>query len=540
VLKNSRIVLAVLTVLLASCAADQDIAPWVADQRHGTYKNPVLYADYSDPDVIRVGDDYYMVSSSFNSAPGLPVLHSKDLVNWRLINHIVPQNMPMDVFAVPQHGNGIWAPCIRYHADKYWVFFPDPDYGIYVTHTENPAGIWSKPHLLLPGKGLIDPTPLWDADGNAYLLHAWAKSRAGFNNVLTLHRMAPDGSKVLDEGKVIIDGNGLPGYRTLEGPKFYQYGGYYYVFAPAGGVEQGWQSVFRAKNVYGPYESRIVLEQGDTNINGPHQGAWVITQTGESWFFHFQSLGPYGRIVHLQPMQWRDGWPVMGRDDDRDGKGEPVPVYRKPDVGAKHPVVVPQTSDEFGESKLGLQWQWNANWKPGWYSLEERGSHLRLYAQPVSEPNNLWRAPFLLFQKLSAPSFKVTVAFDASFLQAGDYSGLLVYGYDYAWIGVRKQIDNQLELVFATCFDTVNDCKENTMLIKKLAQPKFDLRVSMQAGGIAQFAYSENGAPFSELPERFTAKPGRWVGAKIGLFAATNSKEGSGFVDIDHFFLGKL
>ncbi|MBN1378190.1 MAG: glycoside hydrolase 43 family protein [Gammaproteobacteria bacterium] len=524
-------------LVLSACTTDPGVAPWIADQGNGTYKNPVLFADYSDPDVIRVGDDYYMISSSFNSAPGLPVLHSKDLVNWRLINHIVKQQTPLDVYAKLQHGNGVWAPCIRYHNNKYWVFFPDPDYGIYMTQATDPAADWSRPILMLAGKGLIDPTPLWDADGNAYLLHAWAKSRAGFNNVLTLHKMSADGTKTLDEGSVIIDGNKLPGYRTLEGPKFYQANGYYYVFAPAGGVEQGWQSVFRSKNIYGPYEDRIVLDQGDTEINGPHQGAWVITQTGESWFFHFQSLGPYGRIVHLQPMQWHDDWPVIGQDSNADGKGEPVLSFRKPDVGAKYPITVPQTSDDFAEKSLGLQWQWNANWEPDWYSLTERNGYLRLYTQPVSVLKNLWSVPFLLFQKLPAPSFDVIAGFDASNLKASDYAGLLLYGYDYAWIGIRKQSNDRLQLVLEICIDARNDCEKKVTPIKELTDAHVNLRMTMQTGGAAQFSYSQDGNTFIELPEVFTAKPGRWVGAKVGVFAATNTEQSSGFIDIDRFLV---
>ena len=203
-------------------------APWVSDLGDGTYKNPVIYADYSDPDVVQVDGTYYMTSSSFNSAPGLPLLTSKDMVNWELVGHAVDRQIPREVFDVPQHGNGIWAPCLRYHDGKFWIFWGDPDFGIYQVHAEDFAGPWSEPHLVVPGKGagLIDPTPLWDDDGQAYLLHGWAKSRAGLNNILTLRRMAPDASEVYDEGETVIDGFQLPGYRTLEGPKFYKRNGY--------------------------------------------------------------------------------------------------------------------------------------------------------------------------------------------------------------------------------------------------------------------------------------------------------------------------
>ena len=310
---------AALAVLVSTGSAQAPSQPaWVPNRGDSTYTNPVLYADYSDPDVIRVGGDYYMTASSFNAVPGLPVLHSRDMVNWRLIGHALPRLSPEDLFATPQHGKGPWAPALRHHDGRFWIYYPEPDLGIFVVTATNPAGPWSTPVLVRGGKGLIDPCPLWDGNGRVYMVHAWARSRAGFANVLTLNRLSADGLYAEDEGTVIIDGDKIPGYRTLEGPKFYKRKGEYWFFAPAGGVKSGWQSVFRSKAVDGPYESRIVFEQGSTDINGPHQGAWVDTPAGEDWFFHFQDLDAYGRVVHLQPMKWRkDGWPVSGHDGAR-------------------------------------------------------------------------------------------------------------------------------------------------------------------------------------------------------------------------------
>ncbi len=265
---------------------------WSSDLGDGTFMNPVLHADYSDPDVVRVGDDYWMTASSFSHVPGLPILHSRDLVNWTLVNHALPRLVPDQVFSVPQHGNGVWAPAIRHHDGRFWIYYPDPDFGIYVTTTVDPMGEWSPPVLVLPGKGLIDPCPLWDDDGSVWLVHAWARSRAGFNNVITLRRLTPDGLAPADDGGVnIIDGSQLPGYSTLEGPKLFKRRGEYFVFAPAGGVTPGWQSVFRAQNIRGPYQSRIVLDQGRSAVNGPHQGAWVDTPSGEDWYLPLPGQG---------------------------------------------------------------------------------------------------------------------------------------------------------------------------------------------------------------------------------------------------------
>src|SRR5262249_6136341 len=297
-----------ILICLTAPIRSQNSKVWVADNGDGTYKNPIIHADYSDPDVIRVGDDFYLVSSSFNAVPGLPILHSKDLVNWEIIGHALARQPPDDVFSKPQHGNGVWAPSIRYHNGEFFIFYPDPDRGIYMLKAKDPAGRWSEPVLIKEAKGWIDPCPLWDADGKAYLVSAMAASRSGIKSVLIVSGMAPDGTKLLDDGVIVFDGHDPN--PTVEGPKFYQRGGYYYIFAPAGGVGNGWQLALRSKNVYGPYEARIVLAQGKSSINGPHQGAWVETQTGESWFIHFQDKGAYGRVVHLQPMRWVNDWPV--------------------------------------------------------------------------------------------------------------------------------------------------------------------------------------------------------------------------------------
>jgi len=509
--------------------------PWQADLGDGRYRNPILFADYSDPDVVAVGDDYYMTASSFNASPGLPVLHSTDLVNWELLGHAVDRNRPEAVFARPQHGNGIWAPCIRYHDGKLWIFYPDPDYGIYVTHTTDPRAGWSEPQLILPGKGIIDPTPLWDDDGQAYLLHGWARSRAGKNNILTLHRMAADASAVEPEGKVIIDGHQLPGYRTLEGPKFYQRDGYYYVFAPAGGVPVGWQAVFRSRAIEGPYEYRTVMEQGDTLVNGPHQGAWVSTPAGEDWFFHFQSRLPYGRIVHLQPVQWREGWPVIGLDVDNDGIGNPVSVYRKPVVKQPGPVRTLPSSDNFDASTLGPQWHWNANYRDDWYSLSERPGYLRLFARPepaAGEGHNLWHVPRLLLQRLPGPGFILEATLELPETSEAVTAGLLMFGEDYAWIGIRRGETGRMELGTAGCANAREGCVEEFHPYAELEQPRVTLRMSVATGGGTVFSYRDAGGRFRAVGELFQAHPGRWVGAKVGLFARGSERA---FVDVDAF-----
>jgi beta-xylosidase len=343
-------------------------APWVPDLGNGNYKNPIIYADYSDPDVIRVGDDYYLVSSSFSHFPGLPVLHSKDLVNWTIIGHAC-QEYPFPEFENPQHGDAIWAPSIRYHNNEFYIYFGDPDHGVFMTKAKNPAGPWEPLKLIKKVTGWIDCCPLWDADGSAYLVHAFANSRCGIKSILAINKMNEEGTKILDPGMLVF--NGQINHVTIEGPKLYKRNGYYYIFAPAGGVKSGWQTILRSKNIFGPYEDKIALEQGSTMVNGPHQGAWITTQNGEDWFIHFQDRYAYGRLVFLEPMNWKDDWPVIGVDYDKNGIGEPVSEFKKPNVGNVFPEMAPQVNDEFNDSKPGLQWQWNSNYRKEWYSLTE-------------------------------------------------------------------------------------------------------------------------------------------------------------------------
>ncbi len=544
--RNFRFVSYLIMASLASASlpdvvAEQGLAvpPWRPDLGDGTYRNPVINADYSDPDVVRVGDDYWMTSSSFGHVPGLPILHSRDLVNWRLVNHALPRLVPESHFEKPRHGEGVWAPSFRYHDGKYWIFYPDPDFGIYVITTDNPAGSWSRPHLLKAGKGLIDPCPLWDEDGRAYFIHGWAKSRAGINNLLTLHEITPDGRRVLDEGRVVIDANKMEGWRTLEGPKLYKRDGWYYVFAPAGGVKEGYQAVFRSRSIWGPYEARIVLEQGSTPVNGPHQGAWVETPAGEHWFFHFQEIEASGRVVHLQPMEWReDGWPVMGRDEDGDGTGEPYLVHAKPALPEQHPAE-PPTSDSFAEGFPGLQWQWQGNPAPDWIGRREAGATgLRLRAVPTGDGRSFWSTPNLLMQKFPGPKFRAeTVLHDFSPVGEGERAGLVVFGYDYAWLGLRAAQGGARQLVFASCRRADKEGQEQARVLLAAVAGPLELRVEVDEVDRCRFSYRLGGAAdWVLVPGELRALSSRWVGAKVGLFAdAPLGAEQTGHADFGEF-----
>ncbi|MCR4897007.1 MAG: glycoside hydrolase 43 family protein [Lachnospiraceae bacterium] len=452
------------------------------------YVNPIIYADYSDPDAIRVGDDYYMVASSFCNAPGLPVLHSKDLVHWEIVNYVLDR-IPDAKYDTPVHGCGVWAPSIRYHAGVYYACFPMPDEGIFMCTAKDPCGKWSAPKMLLEGPGWIDPCPLWDEDGRAYLVYGVAKSRIGYKSVLYVREMAPDGMSLIGKAVKVFDGNEND-QTTIEGPKFYRRNGWYYIFAPAGGVKSGWQTVLRSRNVFGPYEYRVVMRQGDSPVNGPHQGAWVDTVTGEDWFLHFQDVYAAGRIVHLQPMRWVDDWPVIGVSREGAEYGEPVLRYEMPDVGecdcasddaqnvaACGGVAVgvqePRAyeipaSDDFDGERLGLQWQWNANPREAWYTLSEHRLVLRAVcfgelrgengkgdidgnaAGENAACDNAAGAgaavpygdlPNLLLQKWPAPEFVCDAQLDLSGLTPGDEAGMISFGMQYGLVTFRRKAD---------------------------------------------------------------------------------------------------
>ncbi|WP_284640063.1 glycoside hydrolase family 43 protein [Paenibacillus silviterrae] len=513
---------------------------WKADQGDGTYRNPILYADYADPDVIRVGSDFYMVSSSFSHVPGIPVLHSKDLIHWSILGHVLDR-LDLPWLDRPRHGEGVWAPSIRYYDSRFWVFYATPDEGIFMCTAEKAEGPWSSPHLVHEVKGWIDPCPFWDEDGRAYLVHAFAHSRCGTKDRLQLIEMSPDGRALIGEGKLVFDGEQC--HPTIEGPKLYKRGGYYYIFAPAGGVVPGWQTVLRSQSIEGPYEDRIVLHQGNTEINGPHQGGWIELESGESWFLHFQDRGAYGRIIHLQPMQWVNDWPVIGIDDDEDGIGEPVLHWTKPDVGRSYPVRVPATTDDFTDAVLGKQWQWQANPDASWYSLTECPGQLRLYAVPLPEGSTtLYSAPQLLLQKLPAPHIQVTLKLSFQPEAAQEQTGLTVFGITYSCLAITcHEGGYRLALLEGAPGEAARTERELWGEDRAGGVTEMYLRVTIQDDAVCQYSYSQDGLEYHKAGEPQQAVPGRWVGAKVGMFAAKRDRQpGRGYADIDWFRIDEL
>ena len=493
---KSRIISIILLCWVLTTTAQTPLA-W-GDQGNGTYKNPVLNADYSDPDIIRVGEKYYMVASDFHFI-GMQVLESSDMVNWQIVSQIYNR------FDLPgwdenkHYAGGSWAPSIRWHQGRFYVYFCTPEEGLFMSSATDVRGPWEPLHCVKAVPKWEDPCPLFDEDddehqssGQAYL----GRSQHGAGPII-VHKMSADGKTLLDDGVTVYKGP------VAEGTKWLKRNGYYYLIIPEGSVSTGWQTVLRSKSVYGPYEKRVVLEQGSTAVNGPHQGALVDTPDGEWWFYHFQSTPALGRVVHLQPARWKDDWPLIGVDIDGNGIGEPVGVWTKPNVTADVKPMLPQTSDDFGQERLGLQWQWCHNPNNACWSLTERKGWLTIHAQPSPDLKN---ARNMLTQKTMGYQGEATTLLDCRDIGKDTFAGLLCIGKEYRGVGV--------------CGDGIylehNGQRE---VVGRKKPSKVWLRVSLDVlTNQHQFSYSLDGKRFTAVGTPFAMHSGNWKGFRIGIY----------------------
>lgn len=545
-----KFLFSILVVLPLMAYAQYKSQVWSPDNGDGTYKNPVIHADYSDPDVIAVGDDYYLTASSFECFPGLPILHSKDLVNWEIISYALPCSYRSSM----TRGDGVWAPSIRYHNGEFYIYWGDPDRGVYCVKSKYPEGPWESPVLVVRGRGLIDPCPLWDDDGKCYLVNGWAGSRSGFNSVLTVRELSADGTRPVGDPVIVFDGGN--DNHTVEGPKFYKRDGWYWILCPAGGVATGWQLAMRSKSPYGPYECKKVLSQGKTDVNGPHQGAWVHTAFGEDWFLHFQDKGCYGRVLHLQPVDWSSGWPIIGK------KGQPVPAFRKP-KSRSTAIMNPVESDEFNRTRLGLQWQWEGSYDQR-FGMPMSNGMMRLYTYRLvsktwtgdiirspQKERNLWTVPNLLLQKIPAEQFTATAKIRFAAKAYHQYGGIIMMGRDYSDLVVER-IGDEFQLQQRTCIGADDKGKETVNVLATLKptardqipySPAIYLDVYLRMivdHGKCRFAYSMNGKKFTNVGDAFTMKEGKWIGAKMGFVSEeTNTQSNRGWIDADWFRVTK-
>jgi beta-xylosidase len=479
------------------------------------YRNPILFADYSDPDVIRDGTNYYLIASTFHFVPAIPILQSPDLVHWTILGHVVDRltmNPLYNMVGGNRYGKGVWAPSIRKHNGLFYVYFPTPDEGIFVSTAPSITGPWSNPVAVIAEPGLEDPCPFWDDDGKAYLIHSVLGA-----GPLILHRMSPDGKRVLDAGKIVVqDAERLP---TLEGPKFYKRNGYYYIFAPFGGVSGGSQAVLRSRQIYGPYEIHVVLAQGSTPINGPHQGGYVETPDGQGWFVHFQSDGGHGRIVHLEPVHWQDEWPIIGADQDGASTGQPTPSGPIPGDPAAPIEQHPQTTDDFSATTLGPQWEWNHNPDDTHWSLA-RGS-LHLVPMPA---DNLLAARNTLTQCMQDNSFEFTVRIDLKEMKSGVHAGLAMFEKSASGLEIVQTGDARRLSFF--------HLQEN-VAGPLLSQNTVQLRVHIE-GDQARYSYSlNNGKTFEPLGAPTPIHFSWWKGSRPAIFAYTTLRSDPGAIDFE-------
>lgn len=472
------------------------------------YKNPILQFDFSDPDIIRDGKDFYLIASSFNHFPGLPILHSTNLVNWEIINYALPHLG--HEFDEVKHGCGVWAPSIRKHNGLYYIIYPDPDKGIFEIHSKNIKGEFSEPHCIMPGKGFEDPCPLW-IDDKCYMVFSFVKSRIGFNSVLAIVECDYEFSHTIGDYKIVYDGhNDNP---TIEGPKLYHYNDYYYIMAPAGSVKGGWQTCLKSKNIFGPYESKIVLYQGDTLVNGPHQGALIDLddEYNNFAFIHFQDMRAYGRICHLEPVKFVNDWPLCGHIADELLAGTPV-VEHEYLINEESNKKV-QVSDNFNGNKLSLMWQYPSNIN-NFFEIKN-GLKFKMFTTTHAKEINL--IPYQLLTKVPALSFNVSTLIDFSAMEDGNHVGFSVMGEKYSSIDFEKNNDKIIISLIDGAFNREDKVLDKLYISESSAKINaqfrneniYDLIYSIHVNGVKVF-------------DKVKAYAGRWIGTKIGFYAYSN------------------
>lgn len=483
------------------------------DNGDGTYTNPVIAADFPDLDVIRVKDCYYMVSTTMFVFPGVTILKSHDLVNWSYCSNAVPRfdfAKQYNLLDGNRYGHGQWATSLKYHNGKFYLLFITLDEGGFMCTADKAEGPWKITHL---PKGFYDPGLFFDDNGKIYVAHG--NSKIMMTEVdENLRPIGPD--------SLVYTGDIRSG---LEGTHVYKINGYYYLYCTYGGLD-GIQVALRSKNIYGPYEQRVVIRDTTKGVTfGIHQGALIQTTTGQWWTMLFVDSGPFGRFPSLQPVKWVDTWPVAGEN------GHGVITYKKPDVGKNYNVEVLPTNDEFKAPILGMQWGWNHNPDSTKWSLSEKSGVLRLHTVRVVDNlteavNTLTQRPFAKRNQL-LPTIATTKV-DISHMQPGDIAGLAVFQDPYAYIGIKREANKDLVIMVnnGKIIDSVQ-INQGVVYLKTLAS---------NATKKASFAFSLDGDKYkplgNDLEMAFNLKI--FTGNKFCLFNYPTRKLG-GYVDFDWF-----
>jgi len=497
-----------------------DYSNW-GDQGDGTYRNPVIPSDYSDIDCIRVGSDYYAVSSTFQFSPGFVILHSKDLVNWSILGHVVPDigviGPDMTWTKMNRYGKGVWAGAIRFHDNKYWVYFCTPDEGYFMSTATNPAGPWEPLHKMASfGGGWDDCCPFWDDDGQGYFVGT--NFRDGYK--IHLWKLAPDGRDVIPESDVVIHQS-----HGSEANKLYKIKDcYYHFYSEDHGRDGRVMMMERSKSITGPYTENRQLSYAEKEFHEPNQGGLVDTEKGEWYFFTHHGHGDWeGRCDSLLPVTWIEGWPIIGQPDDK-GIGHFVLSGKKPVEGT--PIVTPHTSDEFDDTSLPPQWEWNYQPRDDKWSLTERPGWLRLHAFKPLQPDNLMKAGNTLTQRcFRTISNEVVIKLDLAGMADGQKCGLCHFAGTYSFLGVSQNGPTRT-LVY----------NNNGKDVAGPEIPGNDLWIKSTWGldGKSQYSYSTDGTSFTNFGDPYQLSWGNYRGDRIGIFSF-NNKTDDGYVDIDYF-----
>ena len=532
---------ATLLAATSILAAEPRTGTW-GDQGDGTYRNPILNGDYPDVDIEQAGEAYYMITSTNHYAPGMTLLESRDLVNWRIIGHVFDKltwEPKYNWDRMDGYRLGVWAGDLARHGGKWYCYFIDASSGLYASAADRITGPWTKPVCMLAKRHWTDPAVFWDDETKrAYLVCNFGRdpSAKTRGNQTRLFRMSWDGLKLLDEGKAIYQGPGA------EAAKIYKVDGRWYIFMAEWRSNDRKQIVLRSKtdSLYGPFERRVVMEKGSVVRRSVCQGALVRAADGSWWYTHQlvqtrakrkgDLAGPTtgesfeGRSQWLVPVRWQDGWPVLGKDADGNGVGNTVRQARKPIAG--HPVTAPQTDDDFDSRTLSPQWQWNHNPRDDRWSLTARPGWLRLTASvPVGE-GGFWNACNTISQRLMGRGRgTATARVDLRGMAPGQEAGLNRHSGQYHLLSVVAGADGSRRLKF--------DANGKVTLGPAVEGDVITLR-TVNDGPEAHFAYSLDGKRFTRFGSTFTIRFGRWRGDRIGLHC-WNSREPAGHIDIDWF-----
>ena len=494
--------------------------PRWGDQGDGTFRNPVLPADYSDLDCIRVGDEYVAIASTMQYAPGMVILRSRDLVNWTIAGHAVTDvsqiGSEMNWDHLGRFGRGIWAGAIRHHAGRYWVFFGTPDEGYFMTSATDLAGPWTPLHCLKAEPGWDDCCPFWDNDGRAWFVGTSFKD--GYKTYLW--PMSADGRTLDDAGRVLINQGG-----GREANKLYKIDGWYYHLFSESGHQNATRVVVmqRARSLQGPWEKPRQLTAPNSAECQPNQGGLVQAPNGRWWFLTHHGQGDWeGRCVSLLPVTWIDGWPIIGATDATGAPG--TMVWSGPIPVPGQPRMMPQTSDDFSAATLGPQWEWRNQPRAGFWSLSERSGWLRLKAYPSQRRGDLSSAGNILTQRpFRAVGNVVTVACDVGGMVDGQRAGLCRFAGSWANLGVVQQAGKRRL-----------ECRiEHTATQgPELSGNRLWLRTTWGLDGQCRFSYSLDGTAFTNIGGAYKLSWGGYRGDRIGLYTFTEQGE-AGCFDVD-------